>query len=64
MNIITLLLAIVMAVTPVVTVIDVNKDLVTVDINGEAFVFYGDGFEVSEEIRIVFINDMILEVLP
>lgn len=63
MNIIALLLSVVMAITPVVTVINIDEDVVFVDVGGESYSFYGEGFEVGEEIRILFI-DGVWEVLP
>ena len=64
MNIVALIMAITMAITPIVSVVDVDNNIVYVDVSGEIFSFYGEGFSVDEEIRILFVNDMILEVFP
>ena len=64
MKLIALLMAIIMAITPTVTVVDISEDEVFVEINGEVFSFYGEGFEVGEQVRIIFVNNEIREVLP
>lgn len=64
MKLIALLMAITIAVVPTVTVIDINGDEVFVDIDGQLFSFYGEGFEVGEQIRVIFVNGEIREVLP
>lgn len=64
MKLIALLMAVIIAVMPTVTVVDIIGDKVFVDINGELFSFYGEGFTAGEEVRVLFVNNMILEVLP
>lgn len=64
MKLIALLMAMLVAITPTVAVIDVNEDEVFVDINGQVFSFYGEGFVVGEHIKVVFINGEVREVLP
>lgn len=64
MKLIALLMAMLVAITPTVAVIDVVGDEVFVDINGEVFSFYGEGFAVGEHIKIVFANGEVKEVLP
>lgn len=64
MKLIALLMAITIAITPTVTVIDVVGNEVFVDINGEAFSFYGEGFAVGEQIKVVFVGGEVKEVLP
>ena len=64
MNIVALLMAIIIAITPAVTIVGVIGDEVFVEINGEVFSFYGEGFEVGEQVRIIFVNNEIREVLP
>lgn len=64
MKLIALLMAIIMAITPTVTIMNIIEDEVFVDINGEVFSFYGEGFTVGEQIRVVFVNGEIREVLP
>lgn len=64
MKLIVLLMAMIIAVTPAVTVVDISEDEVFVEINGEVFSFYGKGFEVGEQIRVVFVNREVREVLP
>ena len=64
MKLIALLMAIIMAITPTVTVVDISEDEVFVEINGEVFSFYGEGFTVGEQIKVVFVNGEVREVLP
>ena len=64
MKLIALLMAIIMAITPTVTVVDISEDEVFVEIDGEIFSFYGEGFTVGEQIRVIFVNNEISEVLP
>lgn len=64
MKLIALLMVIIIAITPLVTVVDINEDEVFVEINGQLFSFYGEGFEVGEQIRVIFVNGEIREVLP
>lgn len=64
MKLIALLMAIIIAVVPTVTVVGVIGDEVFVEINGEIFSFYGEGFEVGEQIRVIFVNGEVREVLP
>lgn len=64
MKLIALLMAIIIAVMPTVTIIGIIGDEVFVEIDGEIFSFYGEGFTVGEQIRVVFVNGEIREVLP
>lgn len=64
MKLIVLLMALIIAITPTVTIMNIIEDEVFVDINGEVFSFYGEGFTVGEQIRVVFVNGEIREVLP
>lgn len=64
MKMIALLMAIIIAITPTVAVVDVIGDKVFVDINGEVFSFYGEGFVIGERIKVVFVNGEVREVLP
>ena len=64
MKMIALLMVIITAIMPTVTVVDVDGDEVFVDINGEVFSFYGEGFTVGEQIRVVFVDGEVREVLP
>ena len=64
MKLIVLLMALIVAITPVVTVVDINEDEVFVEITGEVFSFYGEGFVVGEQVRVIFVNGEVREVLP
>ncbi len=64
MKLIALLVAIIIAITPVVTIIDIDGDEIFVEINGEVFSFYGEGFTVGEQIQVIFVGGEVKEVLP
>lgn len=64
MKLIALLVAIVIAITPTVTIVNIVGDEVFVDVDGQLFSFYGEGFTVGEQIKVVFVNGEVREVLP